>query len=143
HQHGTRLMTPAASVPSLTRVWQPLPRLPPGGGLESGLDAEVSAQLLLFVEQTTDFVGVADGWGRVIYLNPAACKRLGVLDATGLTLADVFPAEETAFYYEVVRGELLRAGAWSGEVRVKIPGDGAVKMHLSTTAMIGPGGAIN
>ena len=58
------------------------------------MDAEVSAQLLLFVEQTADLVGVADGWGRVLYVNPAAAKRLGVVDPNGLTLADLFPTEE-------------------------------------------------
>jgi c-di-GMP-specific phosphodiesterase len=50
--------------------------------LDAGVDAEVSAQLLLFAEQTTDFVGVADPWGRVLYLNPAARKRLGIADPT-------------------------------------------------------------
>ena len=57
--------------------------------MSEAIDAEVSAQLLLFAEQTADFVGVADPWGRVLYLNPAARKRLGVADTTDLTLADV------------------------------------------------------
>ena len=45
-----------------------------GGGreVETGSDAEVLAQLLTFVEQTADFVGVSDPWGRILYLNPAA-----------------------------------------------------------------------
>ena len=71
--------------------------------MNSRADAEVSAQLRLFAEQTTDFVGVADPWGRILYLNPAARKRLGVADATELTLADVFPAEAFTLYYEVRR----------------------------------------
>src|SRR6478736_904299 len=85
-----------------------------GAGLNSRADAEVSAQLRLFAEQTTDFVGVADPWGRILYLNPAARKRLGVADANELTLADVFPAEAFTLYYEVARPQLLRTGAWSG-----------------------------
>ena len=40
--------------------------------MESGVDAEVLAQLLAFVEQTTDIVAVSDPWGRILYLNPAA-----------------------------------------------------------------------
>jgi diguanylate cyclase (GGDEF)-like protein/PAS domain S-box-containing protein len=107
------------------------------------MDAEVSAQLRGFVEQTADFVGVADGWGRVLYVNPAAAKRLGISDLTGLTLADVFPAEETAFYHDVIRPALLRAGAWSGEVRLTVAGEGIVPMWVSTTATVGPGGAID
>jgi EAL domain-containing protein (putative c-di-GMP-specific phosphodiesterase class I)/GGDEF domain-containing protein len=111
--------------------------------LDAGGDAEISAQLLLFAEQTTDFVGVADGWGRVLYLNPAARKRLGISDATGLTLADVFPLDEFAFYYEVARPQLQRTGAWSGQVRVNVAGEDPLLMHVSTSATVGPGGAIN
>ena len=56
-------------------LWAPLSE---GGGVDSDREAEVMAQLLVFAEQTTDFVGVSDPWGRVIFLNSAACKRLGV-----------------------------------------------------------------
>src|SRR5262249_11561246 len=114
-----------------------------GGMLDSGTDAEISAQLLLFVEQTRDFVGVADGWGRVLYINPAAAKRLGIADPAGLTLADLFPSEESAFYHDVIRPELLRVGSWSGEVGVNVGAEGVVMMNVSTTATIGPGGAID
>lgn len=107
------------------------------------MDAEVSAQILAFAEQTTDFVGVADPWGRVLYLNPAARKRLGIADPADVTLADVFPVDEFAFYYDVARPQLLRTGAWSGEVRVNVAGEGALPMYVSTTAKVGPGGEIN
>jgi c-di-GMP-specific phosphodiesterase len=111
--------------------------------LDAGIDAEISAQLLLFAEQSTDFVGVAGPWGQLLYLNPAARKRLGVTDLTDMTLADVFPSDEYAFYYEVARPQLLRTGAWSGEVRVNVAGEGPVPMYVSTTATVGPGAAIN
>ncbi len=111
--------------------------------MESDFDADVVAKLTSFVEQTSDIVGVGDPWGRILYLNPAACKRLGVADYSDLTLADLFPAEAFAYYYEVVRPELLRAGAWSGEVLVNAAGSGAVPMHISTTAQLGPGGETN
>jgi diguanylate cyclase (GGDEF)-like protein len=107
------------------------------------MDAEVLAQLLAFVEQTTDFVGVSDPWGRIQYLNPAALKRLGVADATDLTLADLFPLEAFGIYYEVVRPQLLRTGAWTGEVLVNASGSGAIPMYVSTTAKLGPGGETN
>ena len=86
---------------------------------------------------------VSDPWGRILYLNPAAKKRLGVADVSGLTLADLFPPEAFAFYYEVVRPELLRMGAWSGEVLVNATGVGAVPMYVSTTVTLGPGGETN
>ena len=108
-----------------------------------GAEAEISAQLRLFAEQTHDFVGVADPWGRILYLNPAARKRLGVADASELSLTDVFPVEEFAIYYEVARPQLLRTGSWSGQIRVNVAGEGAVPMYVSTTATLGPGGEIN
>src|SRR5438552_6715712 len=102
------------------------------------------AQLLAFVEQTADFVGVSDPWGRILYLNPAAQKRLGVVaDATDLTIADLFPVEMFGFYYDVVRPQLLRTGAWSGEVLVRAAGSDAFPMFVSTTAKLGPGGETN
>jgi EAL domain-containing protein (putative c-di-GMP-specific phosphodiesterase class I) len=111
--------------------------------VESEFSADVIAKLKTFVEQTSDFVGVGDPWGRILYLNPAACKRLGVADYSDLTLADLFPNEAFAYYYEVVRPELLRVGSWSGEVLVNAVGSEAVPMHISTTAELGPGGETN
>jgi len=106
--------------------------------------AEVMAQLLAFVEQTGDFVGVSDPWGRILYLNPAAQKRLGVVaDATELTIADLFPLESFRFYYDVVRPQLLRTGDWSGEVLVNAAGSDPIPMFVSTTATLGPGGETN
>ena len=108
--------------------------------MESNRDAEVMAQLLVFAEQTTDFVGVSDPWGRVIFLNSAARKRLGVADPTELTTADIFPVEEFTLYHEVVRPQLLQTGAWSGEVRVNVAGGVAVPMYVSVSTRVGPGG---
>jgi EAL domain-containing protein (putative c-di-GMP-specific phosphodiesterase class I)/GGDEF domain-containing protein len=108
--------------------------------MDPGVDAEVISQLLTFVEQTTEFVGVSDPWGRILYLNPAAQKRLGVVDVEGLSLADLFPPEAFGFYYEVVRPELLRTGAWTGDVLVNAAGSGPIPMRISTTARLGPGG---
>ena len=77
--------------------------------MDPGIDADVAAKLHSFVEQSSDVIGLADPWGRILYLNPAACKRVGVADYSGLTLADLFPTEVFSYYYEVVRPELLRA----------------------------------
>ena len=38
-------------------------------------DADVTSQLLAFVERTSDLVGVVDEQSRVLYLNEAARKR--------------------------------------------------------------------
>jgi PAS domain S-box-containing protein len=111
--------------------------------LDPDRDTEISEQLRTFAEQTADFVGVTDPWGRILYLNPAARKRLGVSEADELTAADIFPLEAFEFYYEVARPQLVRTGAWSGEVLVNVAGGGAVPMYVSATARIGPGGETN
>ena len=111
-----------------------------GGRVDSAFDPEASALWREFAEQTSDFVGISDPWGRVLYLNPAARKRLGVAEATDLTVADFFPSEAITLYYEVIRPQVLRRGAWSGEVPVKVSGGDAVPMYVSTTARLGPGG---
>jgi len=61
--------------------------------MDSGPDAEVTAHLLKFVEQTTEFVGCPTRGGRILYLNPAAQKRIGVVEIEGLSLVDLFPPE--------------------------------------------------
>jgi EAL domain-containing protein (putative c-di-GMP-specific phosphodiesterase class I) len=102
--------------------------------------SEVLAGLVSFVERTDAVVGMCDAWGRLIYLNPAACKLLGVGSAEGLTLADVFPNESFAVFYEVARPELLRRGSWSGKVVANSAGPSAVLLDVSATMDLGPGG---
>ena len=94
-------------------------------------ESEVLALLLTYFEQTADFVGVSDPWGRVLYLNPAAEKRLGVVEFSDLNLADLFPAETFAVYYDVVRPALLRSGTWSGEILVNVAGRDVVPDRAS------------
>jgi EAL domain-containing protein (putative c-di-GMP-specific phosphodiesterase class I) len=111
--------------------------------IDPGSDAEVAALLAMFFEQTSDFVGVADPWGGVLYLNPAAQKRLGIIEIEGVTLADLFPPEAFSLYYDVIRPALVRSGAWSGEILVNAAGSAPVPMRVSTVARIGPGGEVD
>lgn len=99
--------------------------------------------LVTFLETTADFVGVSGSESELLYLNPAARKRLGISDIDGLTTADLFPPEAFAQYYEVIRPQLLRTGEWSGEVLVNTGEGVPVLMHLSTVADVAPGGLIN
>jgi EAL domain-containing protein (putative c-di-GMP-specific phosphodiesterase class I)/GGDEF domain-containing protein len=108
------------------------------------LSDEVLGYLAEFVHDSREFVGVADTWGRILYLNPAAQKLLGVADYDGLTIADVFPGDSfVGPYYDVIRPELLKNGAWSGELLVDVPGRGVVPMQVATSGRIGPGGETN
>jgi EAL domain-containing protein (putative c-di-GMP-specific phosphodiesterase class I) len=102
--------------------------------------SEVVAGLVSFAEQTDDVIGIGDAWGQLLYLNPAACKLLGVGSAEGMSLADVFPVESFGVFYQEARPELLRRGSWSGEVVAKAAGSRAVQLAVSATIDLGPGG---
>ena len=106
-------------------------------------DGDVTELLLSFVEGTSDLVGVVDEQSRVMYLNQAARKRLGVGDVTGLTTADLFPPEVFARYYEEIRPTLLRTGTWHGELAVLTESGEAVPMNMTIVGSIGPGGEVN
>jgi EAL domain-containing protein (putative c-di-GMP-specific phosphodiesterase class I)/GGDEF domain-containing protein len=115
-----------------------------GWSVDRHLSAEVLGFLVEFVEDSSEFVGIADTWGRILYLNPAAQKLLGLAEYDGLTIADVFPGDSfIGHYYDVIRPELLRTGSWSGEVLMDVPGLGVVPMYVATSGRIGPGGETN
>ncbi|MDQ1467215.1 MAG: hypothetical protein QOH10_1630, partial [Actinomycetota bacterium] len=106
-------------------------------------DADVTDRLLAFVEGTSDLVGVVDEQGRVRYLNNAARKRLGVGDTTGLTVADLFPPDAFARYYDEIRPTLLRTGTWHGELAVLTESGDALPMTMTIVGSVGPGGEVN
>ena len=110
----------------------------PGSG-----GADVVRRLLAFVEGTSDLVGVVDQESRVVYLNNAARKRLGVGDGTELTTAHMFPPQAFTQYYDEIRPELLRSGTWHGEVAVLTGSGEASPMTMTIVAEVGPGGEVN
>ncbi len=109
--------------------------------MDAATGLEVLGGLVSWFEQTDDVVGVCDGWGRLLYLNPAACKLLGVGGADGMTISDVFPDESFGLFYEVARPELARRGSWSGEVVAKAGASGLVRLQVSATMELDSDGA--
>ncbi len=107
------------------------------------LDGSLASQLLAFVEGTSDLVGVVDAQSRVVYLNEAARKRLGVGDSIGLTSADLFPQYVFTRYYDEIRPALLRVGTWRGELAVLTASGEAVPMDMTVVARVGPGGEVD
>ena len=103
------------------------------------LEPGVAADLLAYIEATSDLVGVVDEHGQVLYINDAARKRLGVGAATDLATTDVFPPAAFARYYDEIRPVLVRGGAWSGELPVLTASGEAIPMALTVVARLGPG----
>jgi hypothetical protein len=67
--------------------------------MDGELDAAVVRRLLDFAAHTTDLVGVVDGSGRMLFVNDAARKQLGLGDSNNLTTADLFMPEAFETYF--------------------------------------------
>lgn len=106
------------------------------------LDGEVEAQLLAYMERTSDLVGVVDEAGQVDYLNPAARKRLGISADEPLTVGDLFPPPVFALYYNEIRPILLRSGTWSGELHMRTAAGDPVRAVVTIVARLGAGGEV-
>jgi PAS domain S-box-containing protein len=79
-------------------------------------------RLLAVMNQSTDFIGVADLNGRVVYLNSSARRLVGLgesEDVRVLRIQDfVFPEDVPALENTVVP-TVLREGRWQGETRFR------------------------
>ncbi len=76
------------------------------------------ARFSAIMKTTTDFVGVADGTGRVLYMNSAGRKMVGFgedEDLTGSNIAEhVAPSQMSRLMGDVIPAA-VRDGVWSGE----------------------------
>ena len=111
---------------------------------------EARQNLLRFqaiIDSTTDFVGLTDGDGQTIYLNPAAREALGIAGD-----ADLAAIEPSTLYTEgswrviaakaipaVIRGEV-----WRGELSLRSPDSGrAIPISNVLLAQRTPGGDVD
>jgi PAS domain S-box-containing protein len=73
------------------------------------------------IENSSDFIGIADSSGKPKYLNPAGRKMVGLapdVDVSTLAVEDFYPLGLRAVP-EIVAGELIEKGRWSGESRLR------------------------
>jgi diguanylate cyclase (GGDEF)-like protein len=107
------------------------------------VDDEVRDRLLTYVEQTTDFVGVTDDSGRVVYLNPAALRRLGRSpdEVSSLSTADLFPGLVFDRYFDEIRPVLMSGKPWSGVLPV-LTAEGTADVWFTIVGGVGLGGDV-
>lgn len=70
------------------------------------------------LEETTDFVGVADPKGRILYINKAGRSMLEIgaeEDVTKLLISDITPARVWDIFLKEGLPAMSRDGIWSGE----------------------------
>lgn len=78
---------------------------------------EAQERLTTILETTTDFVGIATPDGRVLYINKAGRRLLGMPPETTVygTIATYHPAPTYAFLRDEAIPAAIRHGSWSGE----------------------------
>jgi PAS domain S-box-containing protein len=70
------------------------------------------------LENSSDFIGIADPNGRPIYLNPAGRRMVGLppdYPVEQTQIPDYYPPEERRFATEVIVKSMIERGHWSGE----------------------------
>jgi len=75
-------------------------------------------QLAAIIDATTDFVGMSDRGGRVLYLNRAARRMLGLpeaADVRGMQIADCHDGAAYRVVRDVGLPAAAREGSWEGE----------------------------
>ena len=76
-------------------------------------------QLAAVVENSKDFIGIADAQGRVVHLNEAAMRLVGLTDAAAVretAIADYFMPDSARILDEAALAAARRDGWWEGEL---------------------------
>jgi len=74
------------------------------------------------LENSSDFIGIADPTGKAIYVNPAGRRMVGLpadYPVERTQIRDYYPAEERAFADEVIVKSMIERGRWSGETHFR------------------------
>jgi len=74
------------------------------------------------IENSSDFIGIADPDGTPVYLNPAGRRMIGLASdfpVATITIQDCYPPDERAFVSDVILKSMLEHGHWSGETRFR------------------------
>jgi PAS domain S-box-containing protein len=74
------------------------------------------------IENSSDFIGIADAQGTPLYLNPAGRRMVGlasdfIVSATQIT--DYYPPELRTFTTDVILKGMQERGHWEGETRLR------------------------
>jgi len=78
--------------------------------------------LTSILQNSDDFIGVADENSRVLFINPAGLAMVGIEneeEAKSKEIKDFFMAEDLPFIEEVITPEVINNGRWSGEFRFR------------------------
>jgi rsbT co-antagonist protein RsbR len=112
---------------------------------ERKLAEESLNRLVAILEATTDFVVNADIHGRLLYMNQAGRRVMGIGSSEGVShlgIGDLYLPASGAIVREQAIAAAVRDGAWSGELDFKGPGGSAVPVSQLLLAHRAPDGAV-
>ncbi|MBD1911851.1 PAS domain-containing protein [Leptolyngbya sp. FACHB-16] len=84
-------------------------------------------QLASIVENSTDFIGIADLNGNLTFLNKAGMDLVGLTDTrfdAGIPFLDYFADVDREWIQDVILSTVLQYGSWQGELQFKHFGTG-------------------
>ncbi len=73
---------------------------------------------MALIENSADFIGIADPNGKPVYLNPAGRRMVGLapdFPVEQVQIEDCYPKELRPFVTDVILKEMIERGRWSGE----------------------------
>jgi diguanylate cyclase (GGDEF)-like protein/PAS domain S-box-containing protein len=102
------------------------------GGEARGLGSLPAAVVRAMVEATPEAVYVADGQGRVLYINPAHARLLGRAPAGGQSCLNYYAAASAKIMAGEVLPALARGETWAGELSARNAQGRRVPVHQSS-----------
>ncbi|MCJ2014163.1 PAS domain-containing protein [Methylobacterium sp. J-076] len=113
--------------------------------VEDRLRAETqAARLAAIVEQSDDFIGIADADGRGEYINPAGRRLIGLEDgeaAGAFHVRDFFVPEDLPYVEESIIPAVVAGRTWAGDFKFRNLRTGEpVPVHYNQFSLRGPGG---
>ncbi len=78
--------------------------------------------LIALLENSPDFIGIADPARNPVYLNPAGRRLVGLGDDVAIErtrIVDYYPPEERRFVEDVILNTMEERGRWSGETSLR------------------------
>ena len=91
-------------------------------GAERKRAEAAQARLTAIIDSTPDFVGSADPTGRVLFLNPAARRMVGLeeaVDISSMKVSDFHPAWASRIVSTVGIPAAIHEGTWAGETALR------------------------
>jgi PAS domain S-box-containing protein len=106
---------------------------------------KATARLTAIIDGTPDFVGTADPTGRVLYLNPAARRMLGIETGAAISpmmMSDFHPGWAARIVSTEGIPEAIHDGSWAGETAIRHQDGREIHVSQVIIAHKTPGGGL-